>query len=49
MLISTRAVRALADAGVTLIPRGPDVVELIYDDSRTVLPVVSSASAARAA
>ncbi|MGA3526449.1 MarR family transcriptional regulator [Melissospora conviva] len=43
MLISTAAVRALADAGVTLIPRGPDVVELIHDGSRAVLPVVSSA------
>jgi len=44
MLISTRAVRALADAGATMIPRGPDVVELTYDGNRTVLPVVSSSA-----
>lgn len=42
MLISTSAWRALTEAGIALVPRGADRVELSYADARATLTVVSS-------
>lgn len=42
MLISTSVWRALTEAGVALVPRGADRVELIYADARATLTVVAS-------